>query len=81
MLRLVDLVAEGVLASRQPGADRGVRVLSDLLVGLLGGTRGELLGRLGDVVDGRRGGVDSGLMGDEAREWSAKGSEGRDGKM
>jgi hypothetical protein len=33
-----------------PSADGGIRVLGDLLVGLLGGTRGGFLGLLGNVV-------------------------------
>lgn len=33
-----------------PSADGSIRVLGDLLVGLLGGTAGGLLGSLGDVV-------------------------------
>lgn len=36
VLLLVDLVANGVLASGQTGAEVGVAVLGDLLVGLLG---------------------------------------------
>lgn len=40
-----------------PGADGSVAVLGDLLVGLLAGTRGGLLDRLRDVVDGLLGGL------------------------
>jgi hypothetical protein len=44
------------IANRQarvnvPGAEGSVRVLSNVLVGLLGGSAGSLLDRLGDVVD------------------------------
>ena len=35
-----------------PSADAGIAILSDLLVGLLGGRSSGLLDRLGDVVDG-----------------------------
>lgn len=37
-------------SSDLPGAEAGIRVLGDLLVGLLGGTRGSLLSLLSDVV-------------------------------
>lgn len=50
VLLLLGLVANSVLGSRGTGAEAGIRVLGDLLVGLLGGTRGGLLSLLSDVV-------------------------------
>ena len=49
---LVELVADGITSSLGAGADAGVAVLGDLLVGLLGSGGGGSLDGLGDVVGG-----------------------------
>lgn len=50
--RVTYLVSEGVTGRRETGADGGVGVLGDLLVGLLGSGGGGTLDGLGDVVSG-----------------------------
>ena len=61
---LVDLVSEGVEASRGTVREGSVGVsLGNLLVALLGGPGGVLLDGLRDVVDGVRSGVLDGLEG------------------
>lgn len=52
VLLLVELVTKGVLGSRGTGGDVGVAVLSDVLVGLLGGGSTSSLDGLRDVVGG-----------------------------
>lgn len=52
MLALIHLVTGGVLGSGGSGREGSVRVLGDVLVGLLGSTRGGLLDLLGNGVDG-----------------------------
>jgi len=47
---LVDLVADGVLAGLDAGAERGVRVPGDLLVGFFAGCGAGTLDALADVV-------------------------------
>lgn len=49
---LVELVSDGVLCSSGAGAEAGVVVLGDVLVGLLGSLRGGALDGLGNVVGG-----------------------------
>ena len=51
-LGLVHLVLDGVLACTETCAEGSVRVLGDLLVGLLGGTRGHLVDLPAGGVDG-----------------------------
>lgn len=50
--KLVLLINESVLGSRGAGGDLGIVILSDLLVGLLGGLGTSALDGLGDVVGG-----------------------------
>lgn len=50
-------------SSDLPGAEAGIRVLGDLLVGLLGGTRGSLLSLLSDVVGALLDGIHCGRLG------------------
>ena len=57
VLVLVALVLEGVNAGLGTSSKAGVVVLGDLLVGLLGSTRGGALDGLGDVVGGVLDGV------------------------
>jgi hypothetical protein len=52
VLGLRGLVAESVLGGAGTGADAGVAVLGDLLVGLLGGGSGGLLDLLANKVTG-----------------------------
>ena len=52
VLLLVHLVTDGVLGSGGAGADGGVAVLGNLLVGLLGGGGESALNGLRDVVGG-----------------------------
>jgi len=47
---LINLVADGVLASLKTGAERSVRVLGDLLVGFFAGCGAGALDALTDVV-------------------------------
>lgn len=52
MTLLVELVTNRVFGSRGTGAEGGVAVLGDFLVGLGGGFRGGALDGLRDVVGG-----------------------------
>ena len=52
VLLLVELVTDSILGSRGTSAERGVAVLGDLLVGLLGGGGKSTLDGVSDVVGG-----------------------------
>jgi hypothetical protein len=49
---LVDLVSDGITSSLKSGADGGIAVLGDVLVGFLGGSGTGALNGLSDVVGG-----------------------------
>jgi len=52
VLALIDFVAGGIFGSRGTGAERCVAVFGNVLVGLLGRTRGGLVDLVTDVVGG-----------------------------
>jgi len=49
---LIELVTDGITGSLGTGAEAGVAVFGDVLVGLLGGSGARALDGLADVVDG-----------------------------
>lgn len=52
VLALIHLVTNSVLGGLSTGSDGGVGVFGDILVGLLGSTRGELVHLVTDVAIG-----------------------------
>jgi hypothetical protein len=81
LLLLLELVSDGVKAGGGTVGEGGVGVaLGNLLVGLLRRARDELLGGLGNVVDGVRDGVGDGAGGGGGGGGAARGKSVSDGR-
>jgi len=62
MLLLVGLVRDSVTSGLEASANAGVGILGDVLVGLLGSTRGSTLDLVRDVVGGVLDGIHCGRL-------------------